>query len=81
MFKHYYTQCFHPASQAASRPIDNSHFFVSELTDGLTCSQTRQIWLSGASRGIWSVFLLLPAVLIHNFSLWILFLENIAFVR
>lgn len=81
MRKHYHTQCYQPASQAALRPIDNSRFFVGRLTDGLTRSQTRQIWFSDASRGVWSVFLSLTAVSIHNFSLWIFLSENIALVR
>lgn len=66
------SRCSQPASQAALRPIDNNRFFAGGLTDGLARLQLAQIWLSDASRAIWSALLSLAAVVIHNFSLYMM---------
>ncbi len=55
-----------PALQAGARPIDDSRFFARGLLDGLPRSQTCQIWLSDASRGIPTAPLLVHVPVMHN---------------
>ena len=67
------TQRFQLALQAASRPIDEKAPEKKGLTDWLTRSQTRQIWLSGAINGMSRCLALLQCAAIHNYQLSMLF--------
>ena len=61
-----HSQPCRPASQAASRPINENAPCLNGLTDGFTLSSGPRIWLSGAVNGIPSSLLLLLPSGIHN---------------
>lgn len=60
------TQADHPPLQAVSRPINENAPCRNRLRDCLVRPENLQIWLSGASNGIPSPFLLLYPATIHN---------------
>lgn len=64
------------AFQAASWPIVKNASETHGLTDGLSASQTPQIWLVARSRGILAGCLLFGACVIHNWTLSVLRLET-----
>ncbi len=75
------TQASHPALQAARRPTPTSRFFAGGLTDWLRRSQTRQMCLLDAARGIHSVPLPVQAPEIHNSRLSIILQGKTHLVR